>query len=125
MTNLERLRILTARLEVEPHTEAIIERILGTCVPGKALVGRDSQFLYSNDYFNEAIGYSSEEIVSITLTAIVPERGHAAKVFEWFQNPRTLLLRKVQVIHKTDGLINVAVGIVPQDDIAAVGLVKL
>jgi PAS domain-containing protein len=103
----------------------MMERILGTCVPGKALVGRDNHFLYTNDYFNEAIGYSKEEIESITLSTVVPDHGHEGKVFKWFECPKTLLLRKVQVIHKTDGLINVAVGIVPQKDVAAVGLVKL
>lgn len=123
--NLERLRLLTERLEVEPHTEAIIERILGTCVPGKALVDDKGRFLFFNTYFREAIGYSDEEMVSITLSTIVPDPGHGKKVDDWFGNPRILLLRKVQMLHKTDGLIDVAVGIVPQDAIAAVGLVKI
>jgi PAS domain-containing protein len=125
MDNLERLRILTERLEVEPHTEAIIERILGTCVPGKALVDNKSRFVYFNNYFRDAVGYSAKEMNEITLATIVPDPGHGKKVSDWFGSPRILLLRRVQVIHKTDGLIDVAVGIVPQNDVAAVGLVKI
>lgn len=123
--NLARLRYLTERLEVEPHTEAIIESILGTCVPGKALVDSDGRFVFSNPYFRDAIGYNAEEMLSITLGDIVPDPGHGNKVNDWFSNPRILLLRKVHVIHKDNGLIDVAVGIVPQKDVAAVGLVKI
>jgi PAS domain-containing protein len=123
--NLERLRLLTERLEVEPHSEKIIADILGTCVPGKALINKKDRFLYYNKYFRETIGYTDEELKSMTLSSVVSHPGHNQKVIDWFTNPRILYLRKVQVVHKIDGLIDVAVGIVPQNGIAAVGLVRL
>lgn len=125
--DLKRLRILTDKIEFEPSTEAKIERILGICIPGKALINEKTQFVFSNPYFCEMVGYDWEELQKIQLGSLIPAHHadqHAANVNDWFKSPRIIVLRRVELLRKAGDTILVNVGIAPQDSYAAIGMVK-
>ena len=121
--NLKRLRELTEELSVHPSTEREVESVLGMAVPGKALVDRSGNMIYCNDYFVEKLGYTREELIDKPISMIVPTSEHHNQVIDWFTKCDTIILRNVDAIHKTDGIISVTVGIVQQGQNAAVGMV--
>jgi PAS domain-containing protein len=121
--NLKRLRELTEELSVYPSTEREVERVLGMAVPGKALVDKSGNLIYCNDYFVEKLGYTREELLNKPVSTIVPTSEHHKQVLDWFTEYKTITLRNVDAIHKTNGVIKITVGIVQQGQNAAIGMV--
>lgn len=122
-SNIKRLRELTEELSVHPSTEREVESVLGMAVPGKALVDKSGNIIYCNSYFYEKLGYTKEELLNKPISAIVPTPKHHKQVLDWFAECKTIILRNVDVTHKTDGVISITVGIVRQGQNAAVGMV--
>lgn len=123
--DMERLKELSEDSGVYPPTEQIIESVLGLAVPGKALVDKSGNLIYCNDYFVNTLGYTREELIDKPISLLVPVPEHHQQVLDWFAKSETIILRNVEAIHKTKGIIKITVGIVKQDQNAAVGMVLM
>lgn len=124
-SNMKRLRELSEDLSVYPSTEHEVESVLGMAVPGKALVDKSGNIIYCNDYFVETLGYAREELINKPVSLIVPTPNHHKKVLDWFVERKTIILRNVDAIHKTKGIIRITVGIVRQGQNAAIGMILM